>query len=169
MTARLRVVRVLAAVTLAPVAACSAAPAVTPTAAAALAADRIQVLHTDDIHGHLESEVVGGGGASFNAGGMATMATLVAQQRSRAPGRTLLVDGGDAWQGTFISNSNKGEAVTKAMSLMKYDALAVGNHDFDWGQDILAQRSREASFPFLATNVTERATGKLPSYLKPYV
>jgi 2',3'-cyclic-nucleotide 2'-phosphodiesterase (5'-nucleotidase family) len=163
---------VVAAMALALSVACSASPAVTPSpapSAAALGADRIQLLHTDDIHGHLESEVVGGGTASFNAGGMATLATLVAQQRARAPGRTLLVDGGDSWQGTFISNSNRGEAVTKAMGLMKYDALAVGNHDFDWGQDVLAQRSHEATFPFLATNVTERATGKLPSYLKPYV
>ena len=171
-SARLRTRGLLAAVALALSVACSASPPVTPsaaTSAAALGADRIQVLHTDDIHGHLESEVVGGGGASFNAGGLATMATLVARQRARAPGRTLLVDGGDAWQGTFISNSNKGEAVTKAMNLMHYDALALGNHDFDWGQDVLAQRSREVSFPFLATNVTERATGKLPSYLKPYV
>src|SRR5206468_2629040 len=75
----------------------------------------------------------------------------------------------DAWQGTFISNANKGELVTKAMTLMKYDAMAVGNHDFDWGQDVLAQRAKEASFPFLATNVVETKTGKLPSYLKPYV
>ena len=137
--------------------------------ATALAADRIQLLHTDDIHGRLESEVVGSGTASFNAGGMATLATLVRQQRSRAPERTVLVDGGDTWQGTFISNSNKGAAVTSAMNLMRYDAMAVGNHDFDWGQDVLAQRAREASFPLLATNVTETATGKLPAYLKPYV
>ena len=152
--------------------ACTASPGATTTPAAnggALGADRIQLLHTDDMHGHLESEVVGGGTASFNAGGMATLATIVSQQRARAPLRTLLVDGGDAWQGTFISNANKGEAVTKAMGLMKYDALAVGNHDFDWGQEVLAQRASEAKFPFLATNVTEKTTGKLPAYLKPYV
>ncbi len=161
----------LAALLLIVLAACSAAaPAASPsTRTTALAADRIQLLHTDDIHGRLESEVVGGGTASFSAGGMATLATLVSQQRARAPERTVLVDGGDAWQGTFISNSNKGAAVTAAMNLMKYDALAVGNHDFDWGQDVLAQRSKEASFPFLATNLSETATGKLPAYLKPYI
>jgi 2',3'-cyclic-nucleotide 2'-phosphodiesterase (5'-nucleotidase family) len=100
---------------------------------------------------------------------MAALAGQVAVLRRRAPDRTLLLDGGDAWQGTFISNENKGEAVTKAMSLMKYDAMSVGNHDFDWGQDVLAQRAKEASFPFLATNVVETATGKLPAYLKPYI
>lgn len=161
----------LAALLVTIAAACSAAtPPATPSArTTALAADRIQLLHTDDIHGRLESEVVGSGTASFSSGGMATLATLVRQQRARAPERTVLVDGGDTWQGTFISNSNKGAAVTSAMNLMKYDAMAVGNHDFDWGQDVLAQRAREASFPLLATNLTETATGKLPAYLRPYV
>ena len=164
--------RLAAAVVIVLSVACTASPGATTTPApngAALGADRIQLLHTDDIHGRLESEIVGTGTASFSAGGMATLATLVARQRARAPERTVLVDGGDTWQGTFISNSNKGEAMTKAMNLMKYDALAVGNHDFDWGQEVIAQRSREAVFPFLATNLVETATGKLPAYVKPYV
>ena len=140
-----------------------------PPSPTALPADRIQLLHTDDIHGHLDFDTVQGGTSSFAQGGMAALAAQVAALRRRAPDRTLLLDGGDAWQGTFISNANKGEAVTRAMSLMKYDAMAVGNHDFDWGQEILAQRAKEASFPFLATNVVETATGRLPAYLKPYV
>jgi 2',3'-cyclic-nucleotide 2'-phosphodiesterase (5'-nucleotidase family) len=109
------------------------------------------------------------GSRSFDQGGLAMVAAQVGAFRARAPQRTLLVDGGDTWQGTFISNANKGEAVTKAMSLMRYDAMAVGNHDFDWGQEVLAQRAREATFPFLATNVVESASGKLPSYLRPYI
>ena len=142
----------------------SASSSAAPTATvAALADDRIQLLHTDDIHGHLDFDTVKSGTNTFTQGGMASLAAQVSVLRARAPQRTLLVDGGDAWQGTFISNANKGEAVTKAMTLMKYDAMAVGNHDFDWGQDILAQRSKEASFPFLATNVVDTKTGKLPS------
>jgi 5'-nucleotidase / UDP-sugar diphosphatase len=166
--------RLLTAFALSLAVACTAAPAVNPSStpagtAAALASDRIQLLHTDDIHGHLDYDTVASGSSSFQSGGVAMVAAQVKTLRARAPDRTVLVDGGDAWQGTFISNSNKGEAVTKAMSLMRYDAMTVGNHDFDWGQDVLAQRSKEASFPFLATNVVEAATGKLPSYLKPYV
>ena len=164
-----RVLAVLFAVVLfacAPGVPSASAPA---SAATALAADRIQLLHTDDVHGHLDFDTVGGGTSSFQSGGLAMVASQVKALRARAPQRTLLVDAGDAWQGTFISNSNKGEAVTKAMSLMGYDAMTVGNHDFDWGQQVLAQRAGEASFPFLATNVTETATGKLPTYLKPYI
>src|SRR2546421_11507286 len=166
--------RPIVAIALALGIACTAVGPTTPSGgpsagANSLAADRIQLLHTDDIHGHLDYDTVKSGTNSFTQGGMATLAAQVNALRARAPERTLLVDGGDAWQGTFISNANKGEAVTKAMSLMRYDAMAVGNHDFDWGQDVLAQRAKEASFPFLATNVVETASGKLPGYLKPYI
>jgi len=161
--------RIFLALLLAVAAACS--PTVAPTATAgALADDRIQLLHTDDIHGHLDADFVQSANAnsSFRVGGMAQLAGQVAAFRARAPQRTLLIDAGDAWQGTFISNANKGEAVTKAMNLMRYDGLAVGNHDFDWGQDVLAQRAKDASFPFLAANVIETKTGVAPAYLKPY-
>ena len=170
--------RLFAPVLLALAAACTAqVPTISTSPAGAtganpatvLAADRIQLLHTDDIHGHLDYDVVRSGSSTFNQGGLAQVAAQVNLLRARGADRTLLLDGGDAWQGTFISNANRGEAVTKAMSLMKYDAMAVGNHDFDWGQEILSQRAKEAAFPFLATNVVETASGKIPSYLKPYV
>lgn len=161
--------RIALALLLAIASACS--PVVTPTpTSSALADDRVQLLHTDDIHGHLDADIVQSANASstFRAGGMAQLAGQVAVFRARAPQRTLLVDAGDAWQGTFISNSNKGEAVTKAMNLMRYDALAVGNHEFDWGQDVIAQRAKEAAFPFLAANVIEIGTGRSPQYLAPF-
>jgi 2',3'-cyclic-nucleotide 2'-phosphodiesterase (5'-nucleotidase family) len=159
-----------ACTTAAPSASAPATAAGTATSSAAsLAADRIQLLHTDDIHGHLDYDVIRSGSNSFNQGGLAQVAAQVNVLRARGADRTVLLDAGDAWQGTFISNANRGEAVTKAMNLMKYDGMAVGNHDFDWGQEILSQRAREAAFPFLATNVVETATGKLPAYLKPYV
>ncbi|MDP9251392.1 MAG: bifunctional metallophosphatase/5'-nucleotidase [Chloroflexota bacterium] len=161
--------RSVLALLLAAAAACS--PSVTPApTSSVLSDDRIQLLHTDDIHGHLDADIVQSASASstFRAGGMAQLAGQVAAFRARAPQRTLLVDAGDAWQGTFISNANKGEAVTRAMNVMRYDALAVGNHDFDWGQEVLAQRAKDASFPFLAANVVESKSGKAPSYLKPF-
>lgn len=161
--------RFVLALLLAAAGACSSAVTPAPTSSV-LADDRIQLLHTDDIHGHLDADIVQSANASstFRAGGMAQLAGQVAVFRARAPQRTLLVDAGDAWQGTFISNANKGEAVTKAMNLMRYDALAVGNHEFDWGQDVLAQRAKDAAFPFLAANVIETKTGRSPPYLKPF-
>lgn len=133
-----------------------------------LAQDRIQILHTGDIHGHLDPETVSSGTTSFSQGGMAALAGLVARYRARAPQRTLLLDAGDAWQGTFISNANQGQAVVQAMSLMHYDAQVLGNHDFDWGQEVLARRAKEAGFFFLAANVVD-ASGATPAFAKPYI
>jgi 2',3'-cyclic-nucleotide 2'-phosphodiesterase (5'-nucleotidase family) len=134
----------------------------------ALGADRIQILHTNDIHGHLDiDDTVQGGSGSFSQGGLVAMAQQIEKLRDRAPGRTLLVDAGDAWQGTYISNENKGQAVTQIMSLLKYDAQAVGNHELDWGQDVLKQRAQEASFPLLCANCADQS-GAIPGYLKPY-
>ncbi len=149
----------------------AAPPVITPGPAGGgvpLAADRIQILHSNDIHGHLDiSDTVQGGTTSFSQGGLVAMAQQIEKLRAKAPDRTLLVDAGDAWQGTYISNENKGQAITQVMSLLRYDAQAVGNHDFDWGQDVLKQRSQEASFPFLCANCVD-ASGTTPSYLKPY-
>ena len=112
--------------------------------------------------------VQGGGGRSFAQGGLVALAQQIERLRSRAPERTLLVDAGDAWQGTYISNENKGQAIVQIMSLLRYDAQAVGNHDFDWGQDVLRQRTQEAGFPFLCANCAD-ASGAIPGYLKAYV
>ena len=144
------------------------APAAPAVGAVPLGADRIQIIHTNDIHGHLDiTDTVQGGTSAFSQGGLIAMAQQIEKLRAKAPDRTLLVDAGDAWQGTYISNENKGQAITQIMSLLKYDAQAVGNHDFDWGQDVLKQRTQEASFPFLCANCAD-ATGAVPGYLKPY-
>ena len=144
-------------------------PSAAPVApASSLAADRIQILHTNDIHGHLDvTDSVQGGTGSFSQGGLVAMAQQIEKLRARAPERTLLVDAGDAWQGTYISNENKGQAITQIMSLLKYDAQTIGNHDLDWGQDVLKQRAQDASFPFLCANCAEQS-GAIPSYLKAY-
>ena len=147
------------------------APVSTPApaaGAATLGVDRIQIIHTNDIHGHLDiTDTVQGGRTSFSQGGLIAMAQQIEKLRAKAPDRTLLIDAGDAWQGTYISNENKGQAITQIMSLLKYDAQAVGNHDFDWGQDVLKQRTQEAGFPLLCANCAD-ATGAVPGYLKPY-
>ena len=114
------------------------------------------------------TDKVSSGSGSFDQGGLVATAAQIERLRAQAPERTLLLDGGDAWQGTYISNENKGKAITKIMSLLRYDAQVVGNHDFDWGTENLRQRTMEASFPFLCANCAE-SNGAVPSYLKPYI
>ncbi|MBU6422621.1 MAG: bifunctional metallophosphatase/5'-nucleotidase [Chloroflexi bacterium] len=150
----------------------ASAPGALPTPSAGLAplaADRIQILHTNDIHGHLDAQTVGTSAAGFQRGGMALLGGLIQLQRSRAPERTLTLDAGDALSGTLIAAIDHGASMTKAMSLIGYDAQAIGNHDLDWGQAELAKRAAEAGFPFLAANLVEAATGRPPEWAKPYV
>ncbi|MGH2379116.1 MAG: bifunctional metallophosphatase/5'-nucleotidase [Candidatus Limnocylindria bacterium] len=151
----------------------SAGPAQPSAGAAAslepLPADRIQILHTNDIHGRLDSVRVVTGSSGFEQGSLAMIGGMIAKHRARAPERTLVLDAGDAWVGQLISSIDRGKSLVAAMSLAGYDAQALGNHDFDWGQEELAARASEASFPFLTANVVLEATGDPPPFARPYV
>ena len=153
----------------------SAAPSAPASAAASatglapLAANKIQILHTNDIHGHLDSAKVTTGGRNFEQGGMALVGGIIRAQKARAPDRTLVLDGGDAWVGTLISAVDRGKSIVQAMSLIGYDAMALGNHDFDWGQEELTARAKEASFPFLTANVVDTKFVPTPPFAKPYI
>lgn len=109
------------------------------------------------------------GGKPFEQGGLPLIGGMIQQNRERAPDRTLVLDGGDAWVGQLISGLDHGKAIVKAMSLIGYDAQVLGNHDFDWGQDELAARAKEATFPFLSANVVMEATGAPPPFVKPFI
>jgi 5'-nucleotidase/UDP-sugar diphosphatase len=147
----------------------SAVAAASASAGSALAPNKIQILHTNDIHGHLESQKVTTGGRTFEQGGLALLGGMIQAQKARAPDRTLVLDAGDIWVGTLTSASDQGRSVIRAMSTIGYDAAAIGNHEFDWGQDVLLARAREATFPLLSVNVVDEATGALPAFAKPYI
>jgi 5'-nucleotidase/UDP-sugar diphosphatase len=144
-------------------------PAPSAAALAPLPADKIQILHTNDIHGRLDSVRVTTGSTSFEQGGMALVGGMVARHKARAPERTLVLDAGDAWVGQLISSIDRGKSIVAAMSMAGYDAMALGNHDFDWGQEELTARAKEASFPLLTANVVLEATGEPPAFAKPFV
>ena len=128
------------------------------------------ILHTNDMHGYLEGEkLTGGDGTTFEFGGITNAMGTVALLKQQANGNTLILDAGDFWQGTFASNRNEGRVIVNAMNLVGYDALTLGNHDFDHGQDVLKARAAEAWFPFLAANIMEETTGKPPAWVKPYI
>jgi 5'-nucleotidase/UDP-sugar diphosphatase len=146
-------------------------PPVAPTAAPtpAAATDSLTILHTTDFHGALAPEVVKIGSVQFETGGSANLVGHIDQFRKDAGGKVLVLDAGDIWQGTFGSNETKGATVVETMNIAGYDAAAAGNHDFDFGQDVLRDRAAQAKFPFLAANAVEQATGNVPAYLKPFI
>ncbi len=79
----------------------------------------------------------------------------------------VLLSSGDMWQGTVESSSNKGELMTEWMNDVGFVSMTLGNHEFDWGPDVLTPNSEKANFPFLAINVTYN--GEPVEYCKPSV
>ena len=99
------------------------------------------ILHTNDVHGRIVEEkgVIGD----------AKLATVIEQERAKSNQNTLVVDAGDAFQGLPISNSTKGEARAEILNQMQYDAMAVGNHEFDFGLDEVKKYKEILKFPLL--------------------
>ncbi len=145
------------------------APILAPTPTAA-GQTTITILHTNDMHGYLEGEILeGGDGTKFEFGGAINAFGTVARLKQDARRNVVTLDAGDFWQGTFASNRDDGKTFVAAMNAVGYDALTLGNHDFDHGLDAIRTRAGEAKFPFLAANLTEESTGKLPAWVKPYL
>ena len=125
--------------------------------ACAPAEPTIVILHTNDTHGYDEY------GDGHN--GMAVIASL--KEKLEADGyQVLLLDAGDAIQDNNLVNFSKGKSAIQFMNAAGYDAATLGNHEFDYGQDILKERMSEALFPYVAANIRIEANGK--NFIRPY-
>ena len=118
----------------------------------------LTVLHTNDFHARFEpiSRFDSGCGEEDNLegkcfGGSARMVTAVAAARARA-GNSILVDGGDQFQGTLFYTYYKGKAAAEMMNKMGYDGMTVGNHEFDDGPEVLRGFMDAINFPILMSN-----------------
>ena len=126
----------------------------------------ITILHTNDTHSQIDP-LPANDRMYPDKGGVARRATLVKRVRKENP-NTLLIDAGDVFQGTPYFNFFKGEVEYKSMSLIGYDVVTLGNHDFDNGVDALAAAMKFANFEFVSSNYDVRGTA-LESRVKPYV
>ncbi len=117
-----------------------------------IAQTSLTILHTSEHHGTVQPLE---NGTYAGLGGMARRATLLATIRKETD-HVLVVDSGDLLVGSAFSAVFRGETDIAAMNLMGYDALAVGNHDFDFGLNHLQKLKQQATFPFLCTNVRPR-------------
>src|SRR5467141_2497256 len=138
-----------------------AAPLLEPLAGETLST----ILHTNDTHSQIDP-VADNDRVYAGKGGVARRATLVKRVRKENP-NTLMIDAGDVFQGTPYFNFYKGEVEYKSMSLIGYDVVTLGNHDFDNGVDGLAAAMKFANFDFVSSNYDMRGT-KLESRVKPY-
>lgn len=117
----------------------------TETTASSTATDSIEavIIHTNDVHGRIleEKGVIGD----------AKAAAVIEEERIKVE-NTIVVDAGDAFQGLPISNSTKGEDRANIMNQVGYDAMAVGNHEFDFGMDQAIKYKETLNFPLLSAN-----------------
>lgn len=128
----------------------------------------LTILHTNDLHGHLQGWAGWGELAGKQIGGIDRMATAINQVRQeQGKEQVLLLDGGDTIGDTMIAAQTKGRAIVEAMNAIGYDAMVVGNHEPDFGPEALQQRIEQAKFPVLAANLVDRSTGA--HVAKPYV
>jgi 2',3'-cyclic-nucleotide 2'-phosphodiesterase / 3'-nucleotidase / 5'-nucleotidase len=125
----------------------------------------IRVLGTTDFHGAI---LTGGRDRRSGrmVGGSAVLAAYVARLRAENPYGTVLVDDGDWYQGTMISNLQFGRPVIEQMNALRYAAAVIGNHEFDWSADTLIRRIQELHCAALGANVRERKTNKAPRWAK---
>jgi 2',3'-cyclic-nucleotide 2'-phosphodiesterase (5'-nucleotidase family) len=143
-------------------------PASLPSQAAPPVPVTFTILHTNDFHGQLEP--------SGSNPGLARVANTVNNVRTAVgAGNVLLVDAGDEMQGSLLSNLWQGVPVIDAFNMVGYDIATVGNHEFDWGQDVLRARISEAGYPYVAANLVVNETGDCatsgwvsPDFVKPY-
>jgi 5'-nucleotidase / UDP-sugar diphosphatase len=124
----------------------------------------LRVLHTNDHHARIEPADVGG--EMF--GGVSRRKTLIDRLRAEG-GNQLLLDAGDVFQGTLYFNQYKGMADLTFYNALGYDAMAVGNHEFDSGQQPLANFIANANFPVLSANITTDASSPLAGMIRPWI
>jgi 2',3'-cyclic-nucleotide 2'-phosphodiesterase (5'-nucleotidase family) len=127
----------------------------------------VRIVHTNDFHGRLHAQRPGWA-QGREVGGSAVLAAHFDSARARFDGPTLLLSGGDDWQGTAISNLSWGRATVAVLNAKRYDAAALGNHEFDWGVDTLRARLREERFPRMGANIFRAGTRQHPEWVRPW-
>jgi len=125
----------------------------------------VRVLETSDFHGAILTGLPDRR-TRRAIGGSAVLAAHVARLRAENPEGTVLIDGGDWFQGTMISNLQFGRPVVEQMNALGYAAAAIGNHEFDWTADTLARRVREMHFAALGANMVQKKDGRRPRWVR---
>lgn len=132
----------------------------------ALAQKKLVILHTNDTHSRIEP-LPATDRYSPNTGGVERRIIYIDEVRKENKA-VLVLDSGDFLQGTPYFNLFRGEVETKALNLMKYDVVTLGNHEFDYGMDIIRRAAENASFLIVSSNYDFSAT-PLKNLIKPYV
>jgi len=157
-----------------------------PIGAFASQGEHIRIISTNDIHSYMrpayyrylddfrpwgsqsrDGDYVAKAALEGRTGGMARMATVIKRLRAEKPGKTLLLDAGDTWQGAGISVFDQGVSMVKIMNAIGYDAMVPGNWEFFYSKEHFLDLIDQANFPVIAYNVRDKEWDE--PVLTPYV
>lgn len=127
--------------------------------------EHLTILHTNDVHSYIDP-FPADHPRNPNMGGVSRRASLIEKIRLENP-NVLLLDAGDIFQGTPYFNYYGGELEFKLMSMMKYDACTIGNHDFDNGLEGIVAQMPHATFDFISSNYDFKNT-VMDGFVKPF-
>jgi 2',3'-cyclic-nucleotide 2'-phosphodiesterase (5'-nucleotidase family) len=140
-------------------------PNSTPTPPAAADTAHVVIVATTDVHGRvLGWDYVRDAAAP---GGLSRAATILESLRAQYPDRVVLVDAGDLVEGNLFaryfaeSDSQHPNPAVDALNAMQYDAATPGSHDFDFGRDVLARATGDATYRYVSANIFKGATDTL--------
>lgn len=116
-----------------------------------------EIYSINDLHGKLTD--------SDNQPGVEELTTYIKNRRQENE-NVILVSAGDMWQGSAESNLTKGNLTTEWMNDIGFDAMVMGNHEYDWGGEFVSANEELAEFPFLAINIYSRSTNARLDYVE---
>lgn len=117
---------------------------------------KITILHTNDHHGHFWRSEYG----EYGLAAQKTLVDSIRKEVAQEGGSVLLLSGGDINTGVPESDLQDAEPDFRGMNLIGYDAMAVGNHEFDNPLTVLRQQEKWAKFPFFSANIYQKSTGE---------
>lgn len=130
----------------------------------------ISFYHINDVHAHLDEFSSSGTDCTKPErgcyGGYARVKTVIDETRPEHPD-SLLLNVGDEFQGTLFYTYYKGEKIADVLNELKFDAMTLGNHEFDGGDDELGDFLKNLTFPVISANIVSK-NEKLNSTIKPY-
>ena len=121
----------------------------------------IDIYSINDTHGAVDYNISG----PSKQIGVSRLGTYFHNVSNANPDGSLILSSGDMWQGSADSNLTHGRIMNEWMNLVGFESMAIGNHEFDWKVDKIAENAKEANFPFLGINIRDE-NGKQPSWAK---
>lgn len=123
--------------------------------------DYLDIYEISDFHGAVQYN------KSEKQLGLARLGTYFDKKRENNPGGTVILSGGDMWQGSADSNLTRGNLVTYSMDVIGFDAMTMGNHEFDWTKKWIQNNKEKATFPLLGANIYDKSTKQIHELYKP--